>query len=242
MMNVGLLNVDAVSPDEMADLFFFESRLLPLSSAAAAAVSLCEGLLQCSRRWPAHLRITGPSAKIEEEIEWLENHRNKLAACSNHATALLTKCERAVQLLDRILNLKSQKIAQQQNTNILALTKSTVDDSATVRVMTAITLVYLSCTVVAVSLSPPYRNCGLRADVCGVEDHFLHAIFRVGGQSKIAYRLAGFLGVYSHLRAPHYRHVGLLALESCEEAPSKADCRNHGQGVHGLKGDKVMTP
>lgn len=153
MMNIGLLNVDAVSPDEMADLFFFESRLLPLSTAAAAAVRLCEGLLQCSQRWPAHLRITGPSGKIEEEIEWLENHRNKLAACSNHATALLTKCERAVQLLDRILNLKSQKIAQQQNTNILALTKSTVDDSATVRVMTAITLVYLSCTVVAVSLS-----------------------------------------------------------------------------------------
>lgn len=151
MMSIGLVIVDAVTPDEMADLFYFESRLLPLASAAAAADRLLVDLQHCSQRWPAHLRNTGPSAKIEEEVEWLENHRSKMTACSSHVTALLIKCERAVQLLDRILNLKSQQIAQQQNTNILALTKSTVDDSATVRVMTAITLVYLSCTVVAVS-------------------------------------------------------------------------------------------
>ncbi|KAM0712549.1 hypothetical protein Q7P37_011646 [Cladosporium fusiforme] len=156
MMSIGMVIVDAVTPDEMADLFYFESRLIPLSSAAAAAERLCEDLQQCSRRWPAQLRSTGPSAKIEEEDEWLENHRSKVSACSSHAIALLVKCERARQLLDRILNLKSQQIAQQQNTNILALTKSTVDDSATVRVMTAITLVYLSCTVVATVFSTPF--------------------------------------------------------------------------------------
>jgi LPS sulfotransferase NodH len=89
-------------------------------------------------------------AKAEQELEWLENYQRKATACANNAGALLTTCERAVQLLDRVLNLKCQQVAQQQNTAILALTKSTVDDSATVRVITAITLVYLSCTVVAV--------------------------------------------------------------------------------------------
>jgi hypothetical protein len=151
LMSIGLIEVDAVTPDEMADLFFFESRILPLNVAATAAANISEGLQYCSTRLAALSPGAGLSTTADQEIEWLHNYRKHALACASNTSALLTKCERAVQLLDRVLNLKSQQIAEQQNTNILALTKSTVDDSATVRVITAITLVYLSCTVVAVS-------------------------------------------------------------------------------------------
>jgi hypothetical protein len=153
LMSIGLNHVDAVSPDETADLFYFESKTLPLVVAATAAANLCEGLQQCSRKLTDHSRSTESPTKTEQEVAWLQNYQDKATAWASNANALLTTCERAVQLLDRVLNLKSQQLAQQQNTNILALTKSTVDDSATVRVITAITLVYLSCTVVAVSSS-----------------------------------------------------------------------------------------
>jgi len=153
LMSIGLNDVDAVSPDETADLLYFESKTLPLEVAATAAANLCEGLQQCSRRLADHSRGTASPTKTEQEVEWLRNYRNRATAWASNANALLVTCERAVQLLDRVLDLKSQQIAQQQNTTILALTKSTVDDSATVRVITAITLVYLSCTVVAVSTS-----------------------------------------------------------------------------------------
>lgn len=150
LMSIGLVDVDAVTPDEMADLCYLESKVLPLEMAASAAANLCRGLQQCSKRLADHAGSPASFAQAEQELEWLQNYQGKAAACANNAGALLTTCERAVQLLDRVLNLKSQQVAQQQNTAILALTKSTVDDSATVRVITAITLVYLSCTVVAV--------------------------------------------------------------------------------------------
>lgn len=149
-MSIGLVNVDEVTPDEMADLCYFESKILPLEVAATAAATLYRDLQHCSKRLADHTGNPASFAKAAQELEWLRNYEGKATACANNAGALLTTCERAVQLLDRVLNLKNQQVAQQQNTAILSLTKSTVDDSATVRVITAITLVYLSCTVVAV--------------------------------------------------------------------------------------------
>lgn len=49
------------------------------------------------------------------------------------------------------LNLRGQATALDMNKNIWSLTKDTVDDSATVRVMTVVTLVYLPGSFVSVS-------------------------------------------------------------------------------------------
>jgi hypothetical protein len=52
------------------------------------------------------------------------------------------------------LSLKSQATATNINRNILSLTKDTVDDSATVRVVTIVTLVYLPASFITVRATP----------------------------------------------------------------------------------------
>jgi hypothetical protein len=49
------------------------------------------------------------------------------------------------------LNLKSQSTAVKINRNIWSLTKDTVDDSATVRLITIVTLIFLPASFVTVS-------------------------------------------------------------------------------------------
>ena len=50
------------------------------------------------------------------------------------------------------LNLKSQATAVKINRNIWSLTKDSVDDNATVRLVTIVTLIYLPASFVAVSI------------------------------------------------------------------------------------------
>lgn len=61
------------------------------------------------------------------------------------------RCTNPVFQLTAALDLKSQATAKEINDNILELTKDTVDDSATVRVVTLVTLIYLPASFVAVS-------------------------------------------------------------------------------------------
>lgn len=54
--------------------------------------------------------------------------------------------------LSDAFNLKNQAIAADINSHLLNLTRDTVDDSATVRVVTLVTLTYLPASFVAVSV------------------------------------------------------------------------------------------
>jgi len=63
-------------------------------------------------------------------------------------TLLEKKVQETVSLLAVALNLKGQSTALSINRNIFSLTKDTVDDSATVRVVTVVTLIYLPASFV----------------------------------------------------------------------------------------------
>jgi hypothetical protein len=56
------------------------------------------------------------------------------------------------------LSLKSQATATNINRNILSLTKDTVDDSATVRVVTVVTLIYLPASFTTVRAAYPNHD------------------------------------------------------------------------------------
>lgn len=73
-----------------------------------------------------------------------------IAACQRYARAVLNKAAASSRLLDGLLDFRHQSIAH-------ALSNATVDDSATVRVLTTITVVYLSSMAVAVCT----RACAL---------------------------------------------------------------------------------
>ncbi len=49
------------------------------------------------------------------------------------------------------LNLQNQEISAESNGHLVTLTKDTVDDSATVRAVTFVTLIYLPATFISVS-------------------------------------------------------------------------------------------
>ena len=84
--------------------------------------------------------------------EVLQNYATMAAAYSQNATFLHDKIHGTAQLLSDTLNLKHQKIAQSVSENTLAFTNAAVKDSATIRVITIVTLLYLPATFVAVSL------------------------------------------------------------------------------------------
>lgn len=81
--------------------------------------------------------------------EFLQNYITLAAAYSRNAVFLRDKIRGTTQLLSDTLNLKHQKIAQTISENTLALTNAAVKDSATIRVITVVTLLYLPATFVA---------------------------------------------------------------------------------------------
>jgi len=71
------------------------------------------------------------------------------------STGLLTsRVQGVLKLLSVALTLKTQATSVDINHNMLLLTHDTVDDSATVRVVTLVTLLYLPASFVSVSLAP----------------------------------------------------------------------------------------
>lgn len=84
------------------------------------------------------------------------NFQYRLDALSHRLGILLKERESTAHLLEQTISARNQQMAQRQTELVTKLTKSTVDDSVNVRIITVITLVYLSAAVVAV------RICSLR--------------------------------------------------------------------------------
>lgn len=84
--------------------------------------------------------------------EVLQNYAVMATAYSQNALFLRDKIRGTAELLSDTLNLKHQKIAQTISENTLGLTDAAVKDSATIRVITVVTLLYLPSTFIAVSL------------------------------------------------------------------------------------------
>ena len=82
--------------------------------------------------------------------EFLQNYITVTAAYSRNAIFLRDKLRGTIQLLSDTLNLKHQQISQNISENTLALNNAAVKDSATIRVITVVTLLYLPATFVAV--------------------------------------------------------------------------------------------
>ena len=83
--------------------------------------------------------------------EVLQNYSVMAAAYSQNAIYLRDKVRGTAQLLSDTLNLKHQRIAQSISENTLTLTDAAAKDSATIRVITVVSLLYLPATFIAVS-------------------------------------------------------------------------------------------
>ena len=149
MLSIGLENSEVVIPKDMTDLNFIETRLLPVESILNGLDLVLHGLEEMFSKWLAR-DGSGHAAIQQDWAEMLGNQRKKTAAYRNYSHILLQKCSSSSKLLEGIMDFHSQAIARQQSSHVLFLTTATVDDSTTVRVITAITLAFLSFTAVAV--------------------------------------------------------------------------------------------
>jgi hypothetical protein len=148
MLTAGLKDLNGVTSDDIADLSFTERRLVPVDAILASTTRLLGDLEQFVQA--SSVISVSPSKLGLAEI--LINAANTATAYRDNVAVLLLKCTSTQEVLNNILNLNNQRIAQQQNDRVYYLTTATVDDSATVRVITAITLVFLSFTAIAVSI------------------------------------------------------------------------------------------
>ncbi|KAK3704620.1 hypothetical protein LTR37_013719 [Vermiconidia calcicola] len=146
-------NAEANLSARPGDLHFLESRYLPVVPALESTKHILRSLQKLC--FPRGKKIrTGRSR--QRMIESFELLQNQVASYDAHLQVLLKRCTSTAHLLEQIATSKNQRIAQEQSGYMMELTKSTVDDSATVRVITVITLVYLSSTVVATILQTPF--------------------------------------------------------------------------------------
>ena len=83
--------------------------------------------------------------------EFLHNYAAMAAAYTQNAIFLRDKIRGTAELLSDTLNLKNQMFAQRMSANTLELTDAAAADSAAIRTITVVTLLYLPATFVAVS-------------------------------------------------------------------------------------------
>lgn len=85
--------------------------------------------------------------------EVLQNCNTTITAYTHNAVFIRDKIRGTAQLLSDTLNLKHQQTAQRISGNTLALNDAAVRESATIRVITVVTLLFLPSSFVAVSRS-----------------------------------------------------------------------------------------
>jgi hypothetical protein len=98
------------------------------------------------------LQVAGLPSTPWLEI-WCNNLQEEVASCNNNADFVLRRCSNTAQLLSETLDFKTRRDQEMQTASTYELTHLTLDDSATMQVITVITLVYLSSTSIAVRQS-----------------------------------------------------------------------------------------
>lgn len=134
-------------------LHFLETRFLPVDPALkmmTITMSQLRELFNSQKMWRSESDRRRYDFGPFNEV--VDIHANQIASYSEHLQVLLKRCNSTAKLLEQLVASKNQKLSREQNEYILTLTKSAADDSAAIRVITVITLIYLSSTVVAVSL------------------------------------------------------------------------------------------
>lgn len=207
-------------------------RLLPQRYALTVLHSILDGLAVAFTRWSEVEECAGPNLTQQWE-NLLRNRRSEAAAYRSNAEAVLEKCDMASQLLASIMDFhkhriagQQEQIAREQNERVYRLTKFTVDDSITVRVITAISLFFLSFATVAVSTV--IRMDGLRTDLAA-GNHRNAAVLSRPRHSQ-ARRVTFILDLHLVLAIADWWNLRILAMADLSEEEREARQRAEGGG------------
>jgi len=136
-----------VNHQTLTSIRFIENRIHPLLAIFASLSKMLTTLEKLN----ATIQARGGTQQTETNavFDLLENYRSQIDAYTENAKFLLKRSSGTAQQLSDTLAFKNQDVAQSQNGYMLKLTMSTVDDSATVRVVTLVTLIYLPFSFMA---------------------------------------------------------------------------------------------
>lgn len=137
------------SHSTLSELRRIEGRLSLLPPILHSSIQTIHMLQTLNSAFQNGGTISDESHETTQEI--LQNYTSMANDYIRNAVFLLDKIRGTAQLLSDTLNLKHQQTSQNISENTLALTNSAVRDSATIRVITVVTLLYLPATFVAVS-------------------------------------------------------------------------------------------
>ena len=146
-MAPGLIVNKSVTAEHLATLHFLHTRILPLYSAFL----YLEQTISMLRK--IKVAVGQPNAPDNVTIKPQEQFGDVSATMHSYktnASALLKRWTVTVDMVNTALNLTDQKLAREQNGLVTALGKFTASDSASIHVITIITLVFLCFTVVSV--------------------------------------------------------------------------------------------
>lgn len=141
--------------DTMTDVHCTRGRVLEAKSILESMIRTLDLLSDVSvdldgiETQPPHHKtsLCGPNPT------WIANTRETHASIKRYADAISERCTSTIELLAKRLEFADKDEVQKQTRYLLQLSRSTVDDSVAVREITFITLIYLSCSVVGVSIS-----------------------------------------------------------------------------------------
>lgn len=139
---------DSVTYDSLRSLHFFQNRLSPVSAIFDSLLGTFEGLERIASKHKMLL-----SSNSNEPGHWedfIYNSRMKLSGFQMNIKSVVAHCQSTLQFVDGTIKLENQNIIGKQSSHVLRLTGIAVDDSATIRVMTTITLIFLSFATIAV--------------------------------------------------------------------------------------------
>lgn len=150
MLSVGLKHMDSVTPQDMNNLSRIRLKLLPQPRALSGLARTIQGLQLALKQWSNAQPTVDPD--IAQTLDQsLTNRALEITSYTENAFAVLEKCDVASQNLNGILEFNNRSIAKEQNDRATLLTQFAVEDSITVRVVTAISLVFLCFATMAVS-------------------------------------------------------------------------------------------
>jgi hypothetical protein len=154
---------DQLQAEQLNQVRYMESWVAPVVPILEAYLEILDGLLRLNET--RSNKILVPQTRKEATECSLRNMIRECQAYMRNAKFLADRLTSMSQLISDGLALKSQYASQEQNVHLTALSEATMRDSATIRVITVATLIFLPTTFVSVSQLRLHRTRTL-TDYC----------------------------------------------------------------------------
>ncbi|KUJ18809.1 uncharacterized protein LY89DRAFT_780813 [Mollisia scopiformis] len=138
--------------ETLQQLRHLAGKLIPIPTILQASIKTLRSIAEMSSTLDLGFQ-TSPSSNImlrkSKSSYHLRAFQNRLESYLESCYVLQSRIENMTKFLADGLNLQNQEISAESNGHLVTLTKDTVDDSATVRAITFVTLIYLPATFIS---------------------------------------------------------------------------------------------